>query len=117
MTSFRLLVHQSDIDVDTGNESSFEKPDEKPTSVKSVMILDEGYTIVFVSAFILRYSTLLNVDCACHLNLHIPIQTIPQQKAHVVMRGLGPTTLSRIATGPSNGTYVANLEIGASDTS
>ena len=44
------------------------------------------------------------------LNLHIPKQTEPQQKAHIDIKGLGPTILSRTATGPSKGTYVAKLE-------
>lgn len=45
------------------------------------------------------------------LELHVPIprELAPQQKALTVMRGLGPITLSRTATGPSSGTYVAKL--------
>jgi hypothetical protein len=43
------------------------------------------------------------------LDIPIPRQVAPQQKAHVDIKGLGPTIFSNIATGPSNGTYVAKL--------
>lgn len=45
------------------------------------------------------------------LELHVPIprELAPQQKALTVMRGLGPMTFNKTATGPSSGTYVAKL--------
>jgi hypothetical protein len=42
LTSFGLLVHHPDIDVDAGDEPSLEKADQKTASVEAIMILDEG---------------------------------------------------------------------------